>query len=216
MDGNTLIEFVDISKSYDGRLLFDGFNLNVRNNEVVGLCGESGSGKSTLLRIAVDLVSPDSGTVIVLGKNVSEWDPRELRRSLVLIPQEAQMFPGTVRKNLLWGLELRGESAEESQLKEVLEEVNLKESMLDKVAANLSGGERQRVALARGLLLEPEGFLLDEPTSALDEASALAVEDSVNDLIRLHNIGVLMVTHNEEQARRFTSRIVNLRGGSCV
>ncbi|TFF91522.1 ATP-binding cassette domain-containing protein [Candidatus Thorarchaeota archaeon] len=126
------------------------------------------------------------------------------------------MFAGTVRKNLLWGLQLRGDTAEDNQLEEVLEEVNLKAEMLEKVALNLSGGERQRVALARGLLLEPEGFLLDEPTSALDEASALAVEDSINELIKQYSIGVLMVTHNEEQAKRFTSRVVNLRGGSCV
>lgn len=213
---DTLIEFAKISKSYEGKQLFEDLTLEVKNNEVVGLCGESGSGKSTLLRIAVDLVSPDSGTVRVLGKELSEWDPRELRRNLILIPQEAQMFPGTVRSNLLWGLQLRGDSADESEMKQVLKEVNLKEEMLDKVALNLSGGERQRVALARGLLLEPEGFLLDEPTSALDEASALAVEDSINELIKEHSIGVLMVTHNEEQAKRFTSRVVNLRGGKCL
>jgi putative ABC transport system ATP-binding protein len=215
MEEDTLIEFSNVSKSYDGKQLFEDLDLVVRNNEVIGLCGESGSGKSTLLRIAVDLVSPDSGNVKVLGKNVADWDPRELRRNLVLIPQEAQMFAGTVRENLVWGLELRGETAEDSELEEVLGEVNLKAEMLDKVALNLSGGERQRVALARGLLLEPEGFLLDEPTSALDEASALAVEDSINDLIEQYSIGVLMVTHNEEQAKRFTSRVVNLKGGKC-
>jgi putative ABC transport system ATP-binding protein len=214
MEENNLIEFQDISKAYDGRILFEGFNLTLRNNEVVGLTGESGSGKSTLLRIAIDLVTPESGTVMALGQEVSQWDPRELRKQLVLIPQEAQMFPGTVRENLLWGLKLWGETAEEQDLEQILKEVRLSTDKLEKVAFNLSGGEKQRVAIARGLLLRPKALLLDEPTSALDETSALAVEDTINDLIREHSMGVLMVTHNKAQAERFTSRVVDIGGGS--
>lgn len=213
MEENKLIEFQSISKAYDGRTLFEGFSLTVSNNEVVGLTGESGSGKSTILRIAVDLVTPDAGAVVALGQAVSLWDPRELRTQLVLIPQEAQMFPGTVRENLLWGLRLRGQSADDEVLKGSLREVGLSADKLEKVAFNLSGGEKQRVAFARGLLLEPKALLLDEPTSALDETSALAVEDTINDLIQEHNIGVLMVTHNKAQAKRFTSRVVDITGG---
>jgi putative ABC transport system ATP-binding protein len=147
-----------------------------------------------------------------MGKHVGEWDPRELRRNLVLVPQQAEMFPGTVRDNLLWGLRLYSETRDDRTLIETLNEVNLSGDKLGQLALNLSGGEKQRVAIARALLLEPKALLLDEPTSALDEKSARAVEESITALIAERSIGVLMVTHNENQARRFTSRVVRIGG----
>jgi putative ABC transport system ATP-binding protein len=117
-----------------------------------------------------------------------------------------------VRENLLWGLQLYDQTVGDDALSEILQEVNLSSDKLGKLALNLSGGEKQRVAIARALLLEPKALLLDEPTSALDEKSAHSVEETINNLIREHNIGVLMVTHDEEQAQRFTSRIVNIGG----
>ena len=214
MEKGPLVEFSNVSKLYDGRTLFEDFSLTVEQNEVVGLTGESGSGKSTLLRIAVDLASPDSGHVSAMGKRVGEWDPRDLRRNLVLVPQQAEMFPGTVRENLLWGLKLYHETKDDHELTETLNEVNLPGDKLDKLALNLSGGEKQRVAIARALLLEPKALLLDEPTSALDEKSARSVEETITALINERSIGVLMVTHNENQARRFTSRIVRIGGSN--
>ena len=193
--------------------LFKDFNLVLNQNEVVGLTGESGSGKSTLLRIAVDLMSPNSGEVFALGRSISEWDPRELRRCLTLVPQESQMFPDTVRDNLTWGLTIRNETIEDDALTEILDEVNLSSIELDDDAFNLSGGEKQRVAIARALVMNPKALLLDEPTSALDTKSALAVEDVLDEVIKRHNIGILIVTHNVEQAERFASRIVNIGGG---
>ena len=193
--------------------LFKDFNLVLNQNEVVGLTGESGSGKSTLLRIAVDLMSPNSGEVFALGRSISEWDPRELRRCLTLVPQESQMFPDTVRDNLTWGLTIRNETIEDDALTEILDEVNLSSIELDDDAFNLSGGEKQRVAIARALVMNPKALLLDEPTSALDTKSALAVEEVLDEVIKRHNIGILIVTHNVEQAERFASRIVNIGGG---
>jgi putative ABC transport system ATP-binding protein len=195
---------------YGDRVLFSDFSLELHRNETVGLTGPSGSGKSTVLRVAVDLVTPGSGRVLCHGKDVSQCDPQDIRRKMVLVPQEATMFPGTVRDNLLWGLEIRGLTATDSELISVLSEVKLEAEFLDRIAENLSGGEKQRVAIARALLLEPDGLLLDEPTSALDEAATLAVEAAINDVREKRKIGVLIVTHNREQAERFTSRIVEI------
>ena len=127
-----------------------------------------------------------------------------------MVPQEAKMFPGTVRWNLLWGLRIHGMTAEDEQLKSILQEVQLWPIDLDGNAENLSGGQKQRVAIARALLLKPEVLLLDEPTSALDTDSALAVEKTINSLLSDHQMGVLIVTHNKEQAERFTSRVLEL------
>lgn len=213
MSDDCILRFVNVSMAFGEKELFKDFNLVLNQNEVVGLTGESGSGKSTLLRIAVDLMSPNSGEVFALGRSISEWDPRELRRCLTLVPQESQMFPDTVRDNLTWGLTIRNETIEDDALTEILDEVNLSSIELDDDAFNLSGGEKQRVAIARALVMNPKALLLDEPTSALDTKSALAVEDVLDEVIKRHNIGILIVTHNVEQAERFASRIVNIGGG---
>ncbi|NHJ14849.1 MAG: ATP-binding cassette domain-containing protein [Candidatus Thorarchaeota archaeon] len=210
MSSEVIVELKDIRLSFDEQRVLDGFSLALQEKETVGLTGPSGSGKSTVLRVIVDLMSPDSGEVLVNGLNTAEWDPRELRRKVVMVPQEASMFPGTVRDNLLWGLQIHGLTASDDELAEVLQEVNLDGKLLDKIAANLSGGEKQRVAIARALLLKPIALLLDEPTSALDEKSTLAVEETVNSIIQDRGIGVLIVTHNRAQAERFTSRVVEI------
>jgi len=208
-----LLELENVSMELGGRVLFSDLSLELRCNETVGITGPSGSGKSTILRIAVDLVSPTSGTVRCFGNNIADCDPREIRRKLILVPQQASMFPGTVYDNLVWGMRINGLEVERDELERVLEEVSLDPLFLDKVAENLSGGEKQRVAIARALLLKPEALLLDEPTSALDENSTLIVEATIQSIVEKRGIGVLIVTHNKEQARRFTDRIVALPNG---
>ena len=211
MSDTHILQFSNVAMSFGDRILFENFNLVIDHNEIVGLTGGSGSGKSTILRIAVDLLTPESGDITILGKPISEWDPRELRRNVILVPQESQMFVGTVRDNLLWGLSKRGDSIDDDSLNEILREVKLDSLKLDDDAFNLSGGEKQRIAIARALVMNPEALLLDEPTASLDEESALAVENVLNDVIRKRQIGILIVTHNKEQAHRFTSRIIEMQ-----
>lgn len=129
---------------------------------------------------------------------------------MILVPQESQMFPGTVRDNLVWGLSKHGELIDDGPLYEILREVRLDSLKLEDDSFNLSGGEKQRIAIARALVMNPEALLLDEPTAALDEEAALAVENVLNDVIRKRKIGILIVTHNKEQAHRFTSRIIEI------
>lgn len=210
MMSQALLEMSDVSMQFGTTLLFSGFNLTLDKNETVGITGPSGSGKSTILRIANNLLTPTKGTVTFRGTSVSAYDPRQLRRQMILVPQEASMFPGTIRDNLTWGLSIHKLSATEDMLSSILEEVNLDGGSLDSVAGNLSGGEKQRVGLARALLLEPAALLLDEPTSALDEESTLIVEATIEKIITEHNIGVVIVTHNKAQARRFTDRVIEI------
>ncbi len=207
-----ILELENVSMEFDGRYLFRGLKLQLRPNEVIGLTGPSGSGKSTILRIAIDLITPTSGTIKCNGKDIMNCDPREVRKKLILVPQQTSMFPGTVRENLLWGLKINGLESSDTELEQILREVKIEPSFLDKIAENLSGGEKQRIGIARALLLSPDALLLDEPTSALDERSTMAVETTINEVVERRNIGVLIVTHDKEQARRFTSRIIDLEG----
>jgi putative ABC transport system ATP-binding protein len=210
MSDSPILELEKVSMAFDGKQVLRDVSLILHQNETYGITGPSGCGKSTLLRVVNDLLSSTSGTVRFQGKDVREWNPQELRRRVVMVPQEAKMFPGTVRWNLLWGLRIHGMTAEDEQLKTILQEVHLWPIDLDGNAENLSGGQKQRVAIARALLLKPNVLLLDEPTSALDTDSALAVEKTINSLLSDHQMGVLIVTHNKEQAERFTSRVLEL------
>ena len=208
-----LLELKDITMKIDNRVLFTNFNLQLQCDEIVGLTGPSGCGKSTILRIAVDLMTPSSGSIYCEGNLVGGCDPRDIRRKLILVPQQASMFPGTVRDNLIWGMKINGLEVQDDELTKVLEEVNLDSSFLNKIAENLSGGEKQRVAIARALLLQPDALLLDEPTSALDEQSTLVIEATIRSVVQKRKIGVLIVTHNREQANRFTDRVVVISDG---
>ncbi len=210
MSETHIIQLSNVAMSFGDRILFENFNLVINHNEIVGLTGSSGCGKSTILRIVVDLLTPKSGNIIVLGKPIEDWDPRDLRRNVILVPQESQMFPGTVRDNLVWGLSKHGELIDDGPLYEILREVRLDSLKLDDDSFNLSGGEKQRIAIARALVMNPKALLLDEPTASLDEEAALAVENVLNDVIRKRKIGILIVTHNKEQAHRFTSRIIEI------
>ncbi len=210
MSDSPILELEKVSMAFDGKQVLRDVSLILHRNETCGITGPSGCGKSTLLRIVNDLLSPISGTVRFQEKDVREWNPQELRRRVVMVPQEATMFPGTVRANLVWGLRVHGMTAEDAKLKAILQEVQLWPIDLDGNAENLSGGQKQRVAIARALLLKPILLLLDEPTSALDTDSALAVEQTINHLLSDHQMGVLIVTHNKEQAERFTSKVLEL------
>lgn len=208
---DNLLQMKNISMGFNSTTLFTDFNLDLGANETVGITGPSGSGKSTVLRIAVNLINPLKGEILFKGKPISDYTPRELRRKMILVPQEASMFPGTVRENLQWGLSIHKLPATEGEFESILKEVSLNCDCLDEIAGNLSGGERQRLALARALLLKPEVLLLDEPTSALDEDSTLVVESTIQSIIEEHNLGVLIVTHNAAQARRFTDRVIEIK-----
>lgn len=206
----SLLEFKDVTMAYDNVVVFKDFNLKLMNGETVGITGPSGCGKSTVLRIAVDLVSPITGEVLFKSRPVREWEPTELRRKMVLVPQEASMFPGTVEDNLKWALDIHKMDYKEGEFERVLQDVLLDAAYSSKVAANLSGGQKQRVAIARALLLKPDVLLLDEPTSALDMEATLAVEEAISNLIKTSDLSVLIVTHNKEQAQRFTSRVIEM------
>ena len=97
-----------------------------------------------------------------------------------------------------------------------MEEVSLKREHLDRYPHEFSGGQKQRIVIARALSCNPELIILDEPTSALDEESTLVVESTINAILKDRNIGVLVVTHNREQAERFTSRVIQITNNSEV
>jgi putative ABC transport system ATP-binding protein len=188
-----------------GRELLQGIDLAVGAGEVVALVGPSGVGKSSLLRTLVRLDEPAGGRVLVDGTDARELEPCALRRRVGLVTQAPVMLEGDVRANLAYGLDQPDEAA----LAESLAATGLDPAFMTRTARELSGGEAARVAVARALARDPGALLLDEPTAALDSVSAAAVEDLVRSLAA-RGLGVLIVTHDDAQAKRVADERVEL------
>jgi len=191
-------------------------HLDIPSGKVTCIVGRSGSGKTTTLRMLNRMISPDTGTIIYKGTPISEIDPVRLRRQVVMLPQTPVMFDGTIRDNLLIGLEFsEREPVPDDALHRVLEIMDLRKELEDD-AATLSGGEKQRVALGRILVMRPDAALLDEPSSALDEGTERAVIGRLADAARERGVTVVMVTHSRPLAEAVADHLVEIEAGRVV
>ncbi|MGC9554357.1 MAG: ABC transporter ATP-binding protein, partial [Thermoplasmatota archaeon] len=173
-----MVTVTGLAKNLDGRRVLSGIDLEVKSGEIMALVGPSGSGKSTLLRCLNRLLEPDEGTITFQGTDIRELPPVTLRRSLVLVPQESVMFPGTVYDNVAYGPALQGTVDHEHVLR-CIADAGLPSSLVDRPADRLSGGEKRRVTLARALALRPDILLLDEPTAGVDPKNVETVEQHI-------------------------------------
>jgi putative ABC transport system ATP-binding protein len=192
----------------EGVELLSGVDLAVCRGAIAVVAGPSGSGKSTLLRVANRLEMPSAGTVRLDGVDASSIDPRELRRRVGMVFQRPVLFAGTVRDNL----HVADGGADDVELAELLAQVGLSASFLDRVGDDLSGGEAQRVCIARALLTRPEVLLMDEPTSSLDPESRRGIEALAGELAAA-GLGLVWVSHDLPQVRRLQGPIVVLVAG---
>lgn len=226
---NTLLQLVDVSKSYDSVSaanslpILKGVTLEIGAGESVAIIGPSGSGKSTLLNIIGTLDKPGSGKVLLDGQDLGAQDDTQLaqirNRQIGFIFQSHHLLPQcTVMENVLIPtLATKDASLRESasqRAKRLLERVGLG-GRLEHRPGQLSGGERQRVAVVRALINQPKLLLADEPTGALDRASAHNLGQLLVDLNREENVTLIVVTHSLELAK-LMKRAVELRDGKLV
>lgn len=196
--------------------ILDIHELDIPEQRVTCIVGESGSGKTTLLRLLNHLISCDEGEIRFRNTLMSEWDPIELRRKVIMLSQSPAIFEGTVRDNLLIGFKFSEKPpVEDSQLRDALEIVRLPKD-LSQESNSLSGGEKQRLAMARVLLLKPQVFLLDEPSSALDEETAQFVMEQLTNYVKHQKKTMIMVTHSKAVVQSFAEHIVELKSGKVV
>lgn len=187
-------------RSYGGRRVIEGLDLRIERGEFVALLGESGCGKTTLLRALAGLdeiqgghiLAPKRPAVVFQEHRLLPWEPLWANVALGLPPRGARE---------------RAEAA--------LAEVGLG-TRLDDWPRNLSGGQAQRVALARALVQEPELLLFDEPFAALDALTRIRMHGLVKELVARHRPGVLLVTHDVDEAIALASRILVMRNGAIA
>lgn len=190
--------------------------LEIPRNKISCIVGESGSGKTTLLKLLNHLISCEGGEIWYQGKNLKEIDPVLLRREVVMLSQVPLIFPGTLKDNLLIGLEFSEKKpVEDKQLLDLLKSVKLDKDLSANVS-EFSGGEKQRLALCRIILMEPEVYLLDEPASALDDETEELIIEQMVSFTREKNKTLVMVTHSKRIARTYGEFIVTLDKGKII
>jgi lipopolysaccharide export system ATP-binding protein len=205
----------DLTKSYGGRTVVRGINLEVSSGEVVGLLGPNGAGKTTTFYMTVGLVAPDSGRVELNGVDVTD-DPMYVRarKGVGYLPQEASIFRGlTVEQNIQAILETMPLSAAErrQRTRELLAELNLT-PLARSQAFTLSGGERRRAEITRALVMQPKFILLDEPFAGIDPIAVTDIQKIIFHL-KSRGIGVLITDHNVRETLRITDRAYIVHDG---
>lgn len=190
--------------------------LYIEQGETICVVGESGGGKTSFIKLFNHFVDYDEGTITNQDEDLHSLDPFLLRREVILMPQAPVIFPGTVRDNLLIGLEFSKKGLiGDSRLLDELAKVGLQKP-LEVDAEELSGGEKQRLALARVMLMEPKMLLLDEPTSALNEKTEGEITAYINEHLLNSSITLVMVTHSKKLAREMGSKIVTINNGTVT
>ncbi len=210
---NELIHLNHVSKSFGGKVVLDNLDLVIHKNEFVTLLGPSGCGKTTTLRLIAGFDSPDSGSVIFEGRDITNLPPN--KRKLNTVFQNYALFTHmNVADNIAFGLKIskQPKSYIDDKIAYALKLVGL-EGFERRSVTNLSGGQQQRVAIARAIVNEPEVLLLDEPLGALDLKLR---QDMQYELIRMKNelsITFIYVTHDQQEALTMSDTIVVMNQG---
>lgn len=187
-------------------------SFGVNKGDRIALVGASGSGKTSLLRLLNRLAEPSHGWIEFEGQRLPAIPVLQLRQRILLVAQEPKLFGMTVRAALSYPLNLRNLKDIDQRINAYVERMKIPREWLDRTESELSTGERQWIAIARGLICQPEVLLLDEPIANLD---ANRSEQLLSILAQI-DCTVFAVTHQFEWAERFSNRVLQLQHGQLV
>ena len=205
-----------LKKSLGGKSILNGLTLEVPAGQSIALLGLSGSGKTTLLKCLCGLLEPDHGTIHFNTLMLKAETRKKIRQTIGYVIQDGGLFP---HLTLLENIELIGQEANldavtiSSKTEELAALVKLPLEILKRYPRQVSGGQRQRVGLMRALFLNPSYLLLDEPLAALDPITRFELQDELKELFLRLNKTVILVTHDLNEARRLSQRIILLNEG---
>jgi lipopolysaccharide export system ATP-binding protein len=207
-----------VAKSYSGRRVVNGVNIEVRGGEIVGLLGPNGAGKTTTFHIMVGLVQPDEGKVLLNDQDLTGAPIyQRARAGISYLPQESSVFRRlTVEQNLfaiLQTLDLSGVQQQE-RCQALMKMLGI-DHLADHKAFTLSGGERRRVEIARALVLSPYFVLLDEPFTGVDPIAVAEIQKIIRRLI-VSGIGILITDHNVRETLGICDRAYILSEGTVL
>ncbi len=214
-DSLAFVEIKNISKRYSDFSLRN-ISLELEKGKILTLMGESGSGKTSILRIISGLDFPDSGKVLISGRDITEIRPG--KRNVGMVFQDLALFPHmTAYDNIAYGLRsLRYKESRIEQMVSNISETLRISSFLEKFPGNISGGEKQRVAMARSLVMEPDLLLMDEPMSSLDPGLRNDIMVEIKSISRKLDQTMIYVTHDVEEGLFLGDSIVYIGDGEVV
>ena len=207
MSTDPLLQLDGIAKRFNGTAAVRDLSLSVEAGEILALIGPSGCGKTTSLRMIAGFEAPDAGRILLAGRDITALAPE--RRGIGIVFQDYALFPHlSVAGNILFGARSR-DPATLARLTAMVGLSGLEQRFPDQ----LSGGQQQRVALARTLAVEPRLILLDEPFSNLDAELRLSTRREIRRLLKATGCGIVLVTHDQEEALGFADRVAVMRAG---
>jgi len=214
----SVLKAVEVAKSYNGRRVVNGVNLNVQGGEVIGLLGPNGAGKTTTFHMMVGLVQPDEGKVLLNDEDLTTTPIyQRARAGISYLPQESSVFRRlTVEDNLFAILQTLDLSTEEQQERsqDLMSMLGISHLAKHK-AFTLSGGERRRVEIARALVLSPYFVLLDEPFTGVDPIAVAEIQKIIRRLIT-SGIGILITDHNVRETLGICDRAYIVNEGTIL
>lgn len=208
-----ILQLKGIEKSFEGTQVLKGIDLDVNRAEFITLLGSSGCGKTTSLRIIAGLETPDRGSVLLEGQDITNLEPN--KRNVNTVFQNYALFPHmNVADNVGYGLRIKKlpKSEIEARVQEMLKLVQLEEYG-KRMPDQLSGGQRQRIAIARAVVNEPKVLLLDEPLGALDLKLRRQMQHELKRLQQQLGITFIYITHDQEEAINMSDRIAVMNEG---
>ncbi|MDT2658387.1 ABC transporter ATP-binding protein [Enterococcus hulanensis] len=216
----SIIEFKDVSKEFEGNVVLKDLNFSVKKGEIFVLVGPSGSGKTTSLKMINGLIEPTDGNLYFKEKRIKDYNIQKLRWQIGYVLQQIALFPTmSVKENIEVIPEMLGWNKEQrnKRVDELLQEVDMDpEQFRDRMPSELSGGQQQRIGIIRALASEPDIVLMDEPFSALDPISRASLQDLVLELHQKLGNTIIFVTHNMKEAMKIGSRIAVMHEGKLI
>src|SRR5947199_8069646 len=215
------IEFIDVEKSFGEMKVLNGISFGVEQGETFAILGPSGAGKTVTLTLAVGLLKPDAGRIIVDGQDITEMSERQLanvRRKVQLVFQSGALFDSlTVWENVAFPLSDSGHTDAdiESKVEEYLKLVEI-EDLAGLMPSELSTGMKRAVAIARALAAQPEAILYDEPTTMVDPLMAHLLGNLIERLKQQLHLTSIVVTHDMRLAKKLADRVVFLNAGKAI
>lgn len=218
-----ILELKGVEKSFGSNHVLRGVDLDVAPGHSLVVLGGSGSGKSVMLKNALGLMTPDSGTILFDGEDVTHDQGKEreaMRARIGMLFQSGALFDSlTVWENVAFRL-LNAEKMKRAEAKdraiETLKQVRLGASVADLYPAEISGGMQKRVALARAIITKPDLIFFDEPTTGLDPITADAINDLIIEQVKALGAASISITHDMASARKIADEIAMLFEGRII
>ena len=215
-----MIDFKNVTKAYDDKIVLEDATLHIDDGEFVFIVGPTGAGKSTLIKLISREIEPDEGDIIVDGKVIDDLSNREIpafRRQIGMVFQDFRLLPNlTVYENVAFAKEVVHSPRKTIKriVPQLLAMVDI-EDLADKFPDQISGGEQQRVAIARAIANNPKYIIADAPTGNLDGETAWAIMDLLAQINR-RGTTVVMVTHAADIVERMNRRVITIQGGRII